>query len=350
MEHCTLDERFMQRALGLAQRGSGRVAPNPLVGAVLVHNNCIIGEGWHQKYGGPHAEVNCIASVAASDRDKIGESTMYVTLEPCAHFGKTPPCANLIIEYKIPRVVIACTDTYSKVAGKGIQLLRNAGIDVQVGMMEQQARELNRRFFTFHEQQRPYIILKWAQSSDGFIAPPQGQKVMLSNALSQRYVHQMRHAEAAILVGFRTALYDNPLLSDRYFSGPNPLRLVIDPQNSLPDDLCLKSDGQATIIFNFLYEGSHGPITYVQISPQKSIAHQVADYLFHHHINSLIVEGGTKTLDLFIESGLWDEAHIIQTTQALCQGQPAPILQDAVLQDANTLYTDKILRYMRSQP
>lgn len=321
---------FMQRALYLAQLGAGSVAPNPLVGAVLVHEGKIIGEGWHRQYGQAHAEVNCINSVKAEDQYKIPGSTIYVTLEPCAHFGKTPPCAALIMQHKIPKVVIACVDTFSEVAGKGIAQLRNAGIAVELGIMEQEARWLNRRFFTFHERKRPYVLLKWAGSADGFIAPENGRKVMLSNTLAQRYVHKMRHEEAAILVGYNTALSDNPFLTDRFFGTQQPLRIVYDPRNTLPAQLHLKTDGYKTIIYNHKRAAENGNCSYILLA--HAGADPVTDILADLHkrgINSLIVEGGTKTLETFIRSGLWDEAHIINTPAVINSGTPAPHLNHA---------------------
>ncbi|MBL7705996.1 MAG: bifunctional diaminohydroxyphosphoribosylaminopyrimidine deaminase/5-amino-6-(5-phosphoribosylamino)uracil reductase RibD [Taibaiella sp.] len=334
---------FMQRALYLARLGAGSVAPNPLVGAVLVHEGRIIGEGWHRQYGQAHAEVNCINSVKPEDQYKIKESTIYVTLEPCAHFGKTPPCAALIIQHKIPKVVIACVDTFSEVAGKGIQQLRDAGIAIELGVLEQEARWLNRRFFTFHEKKRPYVLLKWAESSDGFIAPENGRKVMLSNTLVQRYVHKMRHEEAAIMVGYNTVLADDPFLTDRFFGTQQPLRIVYDPEDALPAQLHLKTDGHKTIIYNHKRAAENGNCSYISLEqtgedPVKSIL----DDLHQRGINSLIVEGGTKTLETFISSGLWDEAHIIKTPVIIGTGTPAPGLGRARRADVITLADNTI--------
>ncbi len=319
--------RFMERALYLARLGAGSVAPNPLVGAVLVHEGKIIGEGWHREYGQAHAEVNCINSVTPEDRHKIRESTLYVTLEPCAHFGKTPPCAALIIRHKIPEVVIACVDTFSEVAGKGIKLLEDAGIAVTVGVLEQEARWVNRRFFTFHEKKRPYILLKWAESADGFIAPENGRKVMLSNALVQRYVHKMRHEEAAIMVGYHTAFADDPFLTDRFFGTRQPLRIVYDPDDALPGQLHLKTDGHKTIIYNHKRAAENDHCSYILLEqpPVNPLEALIAD-LHQRGINSLIVEGGAKTLESFISGGLWDEAHVIRTPVVIDRGTPAPHL------------------------
>lgn len=319
------DINFMQRALYLAHRGAGHVAPNPLVGAVLVHEGRIIGEGWHKKFGAAHAEVNCIESVPQKDVAFIKSSTLYVSLEPCAHYGKTPPCAELIIKHKIPKVVIACVDTFSEVAGKGIDMLRAAGIEVILGVCEAEARQMNKRFFTFHEKKRPFIILKWAQSADGFIAPEQGKKVMLSNASAQRYVHKMRREEAAILVGYRTALLDDPMLTDRYFGGPQPLRVVLDRARELPADLNLKKDGGPTIVFNDSLSEQIDNCRYIKLEDQD--INMILAHLYRSGINSLIVEGGSRTLAAFIENDLWDEAHIIRTPVILKSGIAAPVLQ-----------------------
>lgn len=320
---------FMQRALYLARLGAGSVAPNPLVGAVLVHEGNIIGEGWHQQYGQAHAEVNCINSVKPEDHYKIRESTIYVTLEPCAHFGKTPPCAALIVQHKIPKVVIACVDTFSEVAGKGIQQLKDAGIAVELGIMEQEARWLNRRFFTLHEKRRPYVLLKWAESADGFIAPESGRKVMLSNTLAQRYVHKMRHEEAAIMVGYNTALADNPFLTDRFFGTQQPLRIVYDPNDALPESLHLKTDGHKTIIYNHRRTAQNGNCSYVSLEQTEDPVAAILADLHKRGISSLIIEGGTKTLGTFIDSGLWDEAHIIKTPATIGCGTTAPRLSPA---------------------
>lgn len=318
------NHEFMYRALFLAQLGAGKVAPNPLVGAVLVHDGLIIGEGWHEKFGKAHAEVNCLNSVKEADRNKIAKSTIYVTLEPCAHHGKTPPCADLIVENQIPKVVIAVSDSFEKVDGKGIAKLKAAGVEVVLNCLEKEARYQNRRFFTFLEKKRPFIILKWAQSADGFIAPLEGKKVMLSNKWVGQYVQKMRSEEAAILVGFQTALKDNPLLTNRFKGSQNPLRIVIDPNLELPDDLMMKTDGGKTLIFNFFQAKVLGACQYIQMNRSKAELDQILDYLYQMGINSLIVEGGTKTLNAFISANLWDEAHVICTQLRVVEGLIAP--------------------------
>lgn len=235
----TNDELYMQRCLQLAQLAAGHTAPNPMVGAVLVHDGVIIGEGYHKQYGGPHAEVNCINSVAEEHKHLIPSSFIYVSLEPCAHYGKTPPCADLIIRNKIPKVVVGCRDPFKQVDGKGIEKLVNAGIDVTVGVLEKECRQVNRRFFTFHTQHRPYVLLKWAQTGDGKIASYSEERLLISNDISNKLVHKWRSEEAAILVGTNTALMDNPSLTNRLWSGKSPIRLVIDMDLRLPKHLQL---------------------------------------------------------------------------------------------------------------
>ncbi|WP_118975392.1 bifunctional diaminohydroxyphosphoribosylaminopyrimidine deaminase/5-amino-6-(5-phosphoribosylamino)uracil reductase RibD [Taibaiella koreensis] len=334
-------EEYMQRCLKLAALGAGRVSPNPMVGAVLVYGDRIIGEGWHQEYGHAHAEVNCIASVLASDRDLIPLSTMYVSLEPCAHFGRTPPCADLIVQHRIPRVVIGCTDTFSQVSGRGIAKLEVAGIEVIQGVLEAACRRLNRRFFTRQEQQRPYVILKWAQSEDGFIAPPEGRRVMLSNPFSQKIVQRMRSEEDAILVGYRTALLDDPQLSNRYGPGKQPLRVVIDPQLSLPPSLKLMDGSQPTIVLNELKTVEQHSLQWKQVATNTPAAWlQQLDT-----INSIIIEGGARTLEQFIGTDMWDEAFIIKTPHLLGEGVPAPVLRHAIRQEVLSLQADVIYHY-----
>ena len=305
----------MRRCLQLARCGEAGAPPNPMVGAVIVCDSRIIGEGYHRRCGGPHAEVNAINSV--KERDLLSRSTIYVSLEPCAHYGKTPPCADLIIETGIRRVVIGCTDSFAKVNGLGIKKLREAGCEVQVGVLEQECRELNRRFFTFHEKHRPWIILKWAQSNDGFIG--KDERVILSNALTQTLVHRLRARSGAILVGTNTALQDNPTLTTRLWPGPNPLRLTIDRNGILPSTLHLKDNSTPTVIY------SH-----------ESIEEILAD-LYARGIQSLLVEGGAKLLQSFIDKGLWDEARIETAPLCLGQGTKAPTLKDEQLKSKQNI-------------
>lgn len=334
----------MQRCIDLARKGAGLVSPNPMVGAVLVHNDRIIGEGWHQQYGGAHAEVNCINAVAEQDRQLIGQSTMYVSLEPCAHYGKTPPCADLIIKHQIPHVVMGCIDTFSEVAGRGISKLEAAGIKVTTGIMEQECRWLNKRFFTRQEQGRPYLILKWAESEDGFIAPDQGKRVMLSNTYSQTLVHKMRSEEDAILVGYQTALLDDPTLNNRYGKGKQPLRIIIDPELKLPGTLKIFDRQHSTLILNDHRDAETEGIIFKKTAAAKNRAEAIAAAL-PSHINSVIIEGGRKTLQMFIDAGLWDEAVVFGTKHILQSGTKAPVLKDYSLLQQFNLSQDSIKIY-----
>jgi diaminohydroxyphosphoribosylaminopyrimidine deaminase / 5-amino-6-(5-phosphoribosylamino)uracil reductase len=332
-------ERYMQRCLELAVLGAGHVAPNPLVGAVLVHNGRIIGEGYHKKYGGPHAEVHCIDSVAEADKALISQSVMYVSLEPCAHFGKTPPCADLLIRHRIPLVVVGCRDPFPQVDGKGIEKMRAAGIDVIVGVCEVDAKELNKRFFTYHTAFRPYIILKWAQTADGFIAGIPGERLLISNDVTNRFVHRWRSEEAAILVGTNTAMQDDPQLNTRHWTGPDPVRLVVDLELRLPDTLQLFNGASRTIVFNASRQGEKKGIQYHQVDRKKELVPQILQALYQLRINSVLVEGGAVLLQSFIDAGYWDEARVITNTAlAATTGLPAPRLLMA-----ESVYTEHIL-------
>ena len=333
----------MRRCLDLAIKGAGNVSPNPMVGAVLVYKDKIIGEGWHQQYGKAHAEVNCIASVKEEEKQFIGKSVMYVSLEPCAHYGKTPPCADLIIQHKIPKVVIGCTDTYNEVSGKGIQKLKDAGIDVTLNVLEQESRWLNRRFFCKQEKNRPYIILKWAESKNGYIAPPQGNRVMLSNEFSQKWVHKMRQEEDAVLVGYNTALLDNPTLNNRYDTGKNPVRVVIDFNASLPNTLNLFDKQQHTLVFNFVKEQREENLHFIKLEKKQKLETQVLQHL--KDINSIIIEGGSKTLQLFLDARLWDEAFVITTSKIIDNGTQAPKINTGKLLNTFNLQNDIINHY-----
>jgi len=337
------NEQYMQRCLELALKGAGNVAPNPMVGAVLVHDNRIIGEGWHQQYGGPHAEVNCIASVKPDDQSLIAASTMYVSLEPCAHFGKTPPCSNLIIEKQIPKVVIGCRDPFPEVNGKGVERLQSAGVEVVIPVLEKECRDLNKRFFTYNQEQRPYIILKWAQTADGFIGSTDHNRLLISNEFSNRLVHQWRSEEIAIMVGTNTALLDNPKLTNRYGNGPQPVRVVVDRTLRLPDTLQLFQPGLKTIILNDMKEGIVDHLHYVQLSKGGQPVQQIAAALHRENIQSVLIEGGAALLQSFIDAGLWDEVRIITNTQLQVQeGVKAPVMRGADLISEIELGTDLI--------
>jgi diaminohydroxyphosphoribosylaminopyrimidine deaminase/5-amino-6-(5-phosphoribosylamino)uracil reductase len=343
----------MRRCLELALSGAGYVAPNPMVGSVLVFTDPdtglerIIGEGYHERYGERHAEANCIASVKEEDRALIARSTIYVSLEPCAHYGKQPPCADLIIEKQIPRVVAGCRDPFPQVNGKGIERLRAAGVDVLVGMLEAECVELNRRFFTFNTQHRPYIVLKWAQSADGKIAGVGAGRTLISNDYSNRLVHKWRSEEAAILVGTRTALLDDPALTVRLWEGANPIRLVVDKELRLPSSLQLFDGKVRTIVFNMVKHDEGGMVEYYQLSPDSSLVHQISMALTQLKIQSVLVEGGGRLLQAFIDAGYWDEARVITNNELLIPGGlPAPELKDAGLVGSERLLNDTI-RYFR---
>jgi diaminohydroxyphosphoribosylaminopyrimidine deaminase/5-amino-6-(5-phosphoribosylamino)uracil reductase len=267
----TIHEKYMRRCIELAQNGAGYVAPNPMVGAVLVHEDRIIGEGFHQHYGGPHAEVNCINSVSEEDRNLITRSTLYVSLEPCAHQGKTPPCADLIIVNKISEVVIGCRDPFKEVNGKGIEKLKGAGVNVIYGVLESECQQLNKRFFTFYTQHRPYIILKWAETADRKIAANGTERLFISNEQTNRLVHKWRSEEASILVGTNTALLDDPELNTRYWNGPSPIRLIVDMGLSLPSSLKIFNGKQRTIIFNTVKHLDDGNNLYYQVTEDVNL-------------------------------------------------------------------------------
>lgn len=338
----------MQRCLHLAELGAGCVAPNPMVGAILVHQGRIIGEGYHRQYGEPHAEVNCINSVLEEDLPLISQSTLYVSLEPCSHFGKTPPCADLIIDMKIPEVVIACRDIYSEVNGLGIKKLIHSGVIVVEGVLEKEARELNKRFFTFHRLQRPYVILKWAQSSDHFIAGPERSVVKISNEYANRLVHKWRSEEASLLVGTHTALYDNPALTTRLWTGSDPVRLVIDKELMLPASLQLFDRKVKTFVFNYVNNETNEMLSYIQLNREEDMLEQIMKVLYLKKIISILVEGGAGLLGSFFKAGLWDEARVITNKDlTIGNGTEAPQLRNAVLFHTAHLLNDEVSYYLR---
>ena len=315
----------MSRCLQLAALGAGNVSPNPMVGAVLVHEDRIIGEGYHEHYGFAHAEVSCINAVSAVNRHLIPSSTLYVSLEPCNHFGKTPPCSNLIISEGIKKVVIATADPFEKVAGSGIKKLQDAGVEVIVGVMEKEAQMLNRSFFHFHLHKRPFIILKWAQSANGMIAAADYSRIYISGNATNKLVHRWRSEVDAILVGTNTALHDNPSLTTRLWPGKNPFRLVLDMQLKLDKNSHLLDGTTPTIVYNALQEKKEGLTTFVKIDTNKSLIQQIAQSLYERDITSLMVEGGSKMLQTFIDEDLWDEMRIISNPQMhIEQGIAAP--------------------------
>ncbi|WP_077352905.1 bifunctional diaminohydroxyphosphoribosylaminopyrimidine deaminase/5-amino-6-(5-phosphoribosylamino)uracil reductase RibD [Algoriphagus sp. A40] len=313
----------MRRALELAEWGKGNVSPNPMVGCVIVHQEKIIGEGYHRVYGGPHAEVHAVKSV--ENQELLKEATAYVTLEPCAHWGKTPPCAKLLVEKGLKKVVIAAMDSNPLVGGKGIEILRNAGIEVEIGVLEKEARWQNRRFFTQIEKQRPYVILKWAQTQDGFVARENFSSKWISGTQSRQLVHKWRAEEDAILVGKNTALYDNPRLNVRDWAGKNPTRIVLDSNCELPESLHLFDKSISTVCYNSKKSDSQENLDFVDLGSNFSILDILND-LNSRKIQSLIVEGGSRVLSRFIESGFWDEARIFTGKAKFETGIPAPVL------------------------
>lgn len=320
------DEFYIQRCIDLALKGKGHVAPNPMVGAVIVYNNTIIGEGYHELYGHAHAEVNAVNSV--EDRSLLSQSTIYVSLEPCSHFGKTPPCSDLIIRHQFKRVVIGCVDTFSEVSGKGIQRLKAAGIEVTVGVLEDQCRALNKRFFTFHEKKRPYVILKWAQTPDGFIDRNRETHSTGINWITRpgtkKLVHQWRAEEAAILVGKHTALNDNPALTVRETAGNNPVRILLDSRLEVPEHTSLFSNEAPTLIFNTIQSKKTGNTEWIKM--KEITPGTLLEILYQKNIQSVIVEGGKQVLESFIQSGLWDEARVLVGTESFGEGLSAPSL------------------------
>ncbi len=325
-----IHEKYMQRCLELALKGKNSVAPNPLVGSILVYENRIIGEGWHEQYGRAHAEVNCINSVEKADRKYISSATLFVSLEPCSFHGNTPACTDFIIKNQIPKVIIGCLDNHPKVSGQGVLQLEKAGIEVIYSVLEPECNKMNRRAFTFQSLKRPYIVLKWAESNDGFIAPIDGRRMQLSNTTSQKLVHKMRTEESAILVGFQTAINDNPNLNNRFWkSGKQLVRIVLDYKNQLPIELKLFHGEQKTIIFNFFKQETVDTNEWIKINKNESLLHQILKKLQEKGISSLIVEGGTKTLQSFINEDLWDEAIVFKTAPYLGNGIKAPQLLNA---------------------
>lgn len=343
-------KKYIKRCIELAQNGFGTTYPNPMVGSVIVYEGKIIGEGWHKKAGEPHAEVNAVQSV--KDKSLLKKATIYVSLEPCSHFGKTPPCCDLIIANQIPNVVVGTVDPNEKVAGRGIKKLIENGANVTVGILEDECNELNKRFFTFHQKKRPYIILKWAESQDGFLAPEkeidqERKPIWITNQYSRQLVHKWRTEEQAILVGTQTVIDDNPKLNTRDWSGNNPVRVVLDQNNRISKDSFVFNDSVKTIVFS----KSENNITtentiYEKIDFSKNVVSQILDILYQHQIQSIIIEGGRQTLQSFIDSDLWDEARIFTGTNTFEKGTKAPIIQKRNI-FKTTIQNDELL-YIRN--
>ena len=319
----TNHETYIKRSLFIAKLGLGKTRPNPMVGCVIVYKNEIIGEGFTSPYGGNHAEVNAIKSVR--DKSKLKSSTLYVTLEPCSHYGKTPPCSDLIVENKIPNVVIGCLDVNEKVAGKGVAKLKESGCNVIVGILEKECKNHHKRFFTFHIKKRPYIILKWAETLDAFIAPEsksERKPIWITNELSRQLVHKWRTEEQAILVGKNTVIQDNPTLTARDWTGENPVRIVLDPDESLSKNLNVFNNEAKTFV-----------ISGKDIDYSNEVAEQISDFLFKKNINSVIIEGGSQTLQTFLNSNLWDEARVFIGQKEFKKGIKAPEFKGTLLSE-----------------
>ena len=343
----TTDEMFMNRAIELAKMADSSVFPNPYVGAVIVYGNEIIAEGYHQKYGGPHAEVLAVNQV--QDKSILCKSTIYVTLEPCAHHGKTPPCADLLVHHRFKRVVIGSVDPFALVNGAGISRLKNAGIEVEFGILKEQCDELNRRFFTFHQKKRPWVALKWAESRDGFIAPNQqkfGQRFKITGDLAHQMVHLQRSKEHAILIGTQTALLDNPKLDVRLVSGVSPIRVVIDAELKLPTTLQLFTDGAPTWVLNLHENRIAGAVKYIKLddlNPQT-----ICDTLSEKQILSLYVEGGANTIQRFIDFGFWDTIYRFVGESNIGDGVSAPTFEEnknVKLSEHRTFEQDELIIY-----
>lgn len=338
----------MYRCLELAEKGSGYVAPNPMVGAILVHDGKIIGEGYHRQYGQAHAEVNCINSVDTAEKKKIKDSVLYVSLEPCAHLGKTPPCTDLIIANQIPEVVIGCRDPFKEVDGKGIENLKAASVHVVYGILEKECQQINKRFFTYHTQHRPYIILKWAETGDRKIAGNGTERLYISNEQTNRLVHKWRSGEASILVGTKTALLDDPELTTRNWEGPSPVRLVVDMDLKLPLSLKIFNGNQKTIVFNTIKHEENDYLNFYQVTEDVSLVHQIVNALYQMKIQSVIVEGGAKLLQSFIEEEMWDEARVIKNDKLMIQhGLAAPELPVRDAKQEMRIVGDCIHTYFR---
>ncbi len=342
----TTHELYMQRCLQLAALGAGKVAPNPMVGAILVHNRSIIGEGYHKQNGAAHAEVNCINSVQSEKRHLIKESTLYVSLEPCNHFGKTPPCTNLILEEGIREVVVAVADPFEKVNGSGINKLKAAAVQVTTGVLEKEASWQNRRFFTFNQKRRPHIILKWAQSLDGKIAGANSRPIKISNEITDRLVHKWRSEEAAIMVGTNTALIDDPSLTTRLWTGNNPVRIVVDSKLKLPASLQIFNDNARTVILNTERSAQSGSNYYHQYNSTQAVPAATISMMMEQNLQSVIIEGGTRLLQSFIESGIWDEARVICNRDLVIpEGIQSPQLENAFLVKRELIGSDEICYY-----
>lgn len=333
------DERMMQRCVQLAENGLGTTYPNPMVGCVIVHEEKVIAEGWHRKAGEPHAEVNAILQV--TDKEILKKSVLYVSLEPCAHHGRTPPCSDLIIHSEIPKVMVGTKDSFAKVNGLGIQKMQNAGIEVTVGVLEEECRKLNKRFFTFHQKKRPYIILKWAQTIDGFMAPADGEQKWITNKFSKQLVHKWRTEEQSILVGTKTAEIDDPQLNARFWAGKQPVRIILDKDLKLNSSLNLFDGNQRTIVFTEKKKINEQNLEFTQIRFDNDLPNAILRGLYEFGIQSVIIEGGRRTLDSFIQKDLWDEARIFTSPIRWGSGISSPEFVGKLIHSIN-IESDKL--------
>lgn len=329
-------QKYIRRCIELAQNALGNTYPNPMVGSVVVFEDKIIGEGWHKKAGEAHAEVSAIASV--KDKSLLKKATLYVSLEPCSHFGKTPPCADLIVAHKIPKVVIGCLDPNEVVAGRGVKKLLESGCKVKIGILEEECQKFNKRFFTFHQKKRPYILLKWAETQDGFIAPKEqeaGKPFWITGEASKQLVHKWRSEEQAILVGTQTVLKDNPQLTTRLWEGNHPIRIVIDQHLKIMSDAAVFDGTSETIVVTSNQHTAFPELPKVKfetIDFDENLPKKICNVLYKHKIQSVIVEGGTMTLNTFIHAGLWDEARVFTGIPKLKTGIAAPKIRKAPLE------------------
>ena len=339
----TNHETYIKRCIEIAKNGLGSTRPNPMVGSIIVYNNQIISEGYTSTYGGNHAEVNAIHDV--KDKSLLKKATLYVTLEPCSHFGKTPPCSDLILKHKIPNVVIGCLDDNPKVAGKGIEKLKNSGCNVTIGVLENECKSHHKRFFTCHNKKRPYIILKWAESTDGFIAPKtkdEQKPVWITNKYSRQLVHKWRTEEQDILVGTNTVLQDNPSLTVRDWTGENPIRVVLDKHLKLPKDASVFDGKAQTIVISENSKNEKRKLDnrnseFIDWNLKQTIAQQICNVLHKNNISSVIIEGGTQTLQTFIDENIWDEARVFTGHTPFEEGTKAPVFSGKIVSKENIL-------------
>nr|WP_294876281.1 bifunctional diaminohydroxyphosphoribosylaminopyrimidine deaminase/5-amino-6-(5-phosphoribosylamino)uracil reductase RibD [uncultured Pedobacter sp.] len=347
------DQLYMQRCLELAKMGIGSVSPNPLVGCVIVSNGQIIGEGYHKKFGEAHAEVNAINDALKNHGDKAAEllanATAYVSLEPCAHFGKTPPCADLLVKHRLKKVVIGNTDPFADVNGKGIEKLQNAGIKVETGILQNECSYLNRRFFTRIKQQRPFIILKWATTANGYFAPKNTVQQWISGPLSKKLVHKWRTEEDAILIGKQTAIADNPQLSSREWPGKNPVRILIDRNLQVPGSNHIYNNSAKTIVINEVKTEVQNNVHFIQMEDmQYYLPQKIAFQLYLMDIQSVLIEGGANILNQFIQGNLWDEARVFTSASSWSDGISSPVI-NGIITEEHYIEKDKLTIYQNNQ-